>query len=58
MTLLQDIPMFNGQDSLKLEDWLMDLETTTDILTESHTHLVEAKSDSLTHFHLPGPSNR
>ena len=48
MTMLQNIPKFNGQDSLKLEDWFMDIETTVDILTESHTHLAEAKSCSLT----------
>ena len=35
MTLLQVIPMLNGQDSSKLQD----IETATDILTESHTHL-------------------
>ena len=34
--LLQDIPMFDGQDSSKLEDWLMELETSADILTEPH----------------------
>ena len=33
MTLLQDIPTFHGQDSLKLENWFVDIETTTDILT-------------------------
>ena len=38
-SLLQDIPLFDGQDSLKLEDRLMDLETATDILTENHTCL-------------------
>ena len=48
MTFLLDIPTFNGQDSSKLEDWLMDIETATDILTESHTHLAETKSCSLT----------
>ena len=31
MTLLQDIPMFNRQDSSKLDDWFMDIETATDI---------------------------
>ena len=36
--------MFVGQDSSKLEDWLMDLETATGILTESCTCLAEAKS--------------
>ena len=38
MTMLQDIPTFDGQDSSKLEDWFMDIETATDILTNSHTH--------------------
>ena len=47
-TMLQDIPTFDGQDSSKLEDWFMDIETTTDILTESKTHLAEAKSHGLT----------
>ena len=48
MTMLQDIPAFNGQDSSKLEDWFTDIETATDILTESCTCLVEAKSCGLT----------
>ena len=48
MTLLHDIPMFDGQDSSKLEDWFLDIKTTTDILTESHICLAEAKSHSLT----------
>ena len=37
MSLLQYIPTFDGQDSSNLEDWLSDLETATDILTEPHT---------------------
>ena len=49
MTLLQDITMFSGQDSSKLEDWFMDVETATDILTKRHTYLAEAKSHGLTH---------
>ena len=48
ITMLQDIPTFNGQDSSQVEDWFMDIETTTEILTESHTHLAEAKSYGLT----------
>ena len=48
MTMLQDIPTFDGQDSSKLDDWLMDIEIATDILTESHTSLAEAKSHGLT----------
>ena len=47
-TMLQNIPTFDGQDSSKLGDWFMDIETTTDVLKESHTCLSEAKSHSLT----------
>ena len=52
MTMLQDVPTFDGQDSSKLEDWYIDIETSTDMLTESHTHLAEAKSCGLTHTHM------
>ena len=48
MTLLQVIPTSDGQDSLKLEDCFLDIETTTDILTRSHTYLAKAKACSLT----------
>ena len=48
-TMLQDIPAIDGQDSSKLKDWFMDLETATDILIESFTCLAKAKSHSLTH---------
>ena len=48
--MLQDIPKFYGQDSSKLEDWFIDTATATDILTERHTHLAEAKSCCLTHM--------
>ena len=41
--------MFNGQESSKLEDWFMDIETAADILTEIHTCLAEAKSHGLSH---------
>ena len=51
-TMLQDISIFDGQDSSKLEDWFTDIETTADILTESHTCLVEAK-----HMALPTHSS-
>ena len=47
-TMLQDIPTFDSQDSSKLEDWFMNIETTADILTENHTCLAEAKSCALT----------
>ena len=50
MTMLLDIPTFDGQDSSKLEDMFKDIENATDILTESHTHLAEAKSCGLTHM--------
>ena len=49
ISLLQDIPIFDRQDSSKLQDWLTDLETTTHILIESHTCLGEAKSYGLNH---------
>ena len=48
MTMLQDIPTFDGQDSSKPEDWFMDIETVAGILMESHTCLTEAKSHDLT----------
>ena len=52
--MLQDIPTFDGQDSLKLEDWFMDIEIAADILTESHICLAEAMS----HAYLWGQPNR
>ena len=30
-SLLQDIPILNGQDSSQLEDWLMDIETASEL---------------------------
>ena len=30
-SLLQDIPMLNGQDSSQLEDWLTDIETASEL---------------------------
>ena len=48
-TMLQDIPTFDGQDSSKLENWFMDIETAADLLTESHARLTKAKLCSLTH---------
>ena len=38
-TLLQDIPIFNGNDSTQLENWLVDIKTTTDLTAESRTKL-------------------
>ena len=34
-SLLQDIAVFNEQDSAKLEDWLKDLETAVGLTNES-----------------------
>ena len=50
MTMLRDIPTFDGQDSSKLEDWFTDIETAADILNESQTCLAEAKSCGPTHM--------
>ena len=47
-------PTFDGQDSLKLEDCFMYIETTTDISTRSHTHLMEAKTCGLTCTFIQG----
>ena len=46
-TLLQDIPILNGQDSSQLEDWLTDIESTAELTNESRTKLAQAKSPGL-----------
>ena len=46
-TLLQDIPILNGQDSSQLEDWLTDIETAAELTNESRTKLAQAKSRGL-----------
>ena len=43
-SLLQDIAIVNGNDSLQLEDWLVDMETASDLTGESRTKLAHAKS--------------
>ena len=43
-TLLQDIPILNGQDSSQLEDWLTDIESAAELTSESRTKLPQAKS--------------
>ena len=48
-TLLQNIKIFNGSNSSQLEDWLTDVETATDLTSESRTKLAQAKSKGLTH---------
>ena len=46
-TLLQDITIFNGNDSSQLEDWFIDIETASDLTGESRTKLAQAKSKGL-----------
>ena len=46
-SLLQDIPTLNGQDSSQLEDWLTDIQTTSELTGESRTKLAQAKSKGL-----------
>ena len=47
-SLLQDIAVLNGHNPLKLEEWLMDLETATNLTNESCTRLAKAQSRGLT----------
>ena len=42
-SLLQDIPMLNGQDSSQLKDWLTDIETASELTGESRIKLAQAK---------------
>ena len=46
-SLLQDIPTLNGQDSSQLEDWLIDIETSSELTGESRTKIAQAKSKGL-----------
>ena len=46
-SLLQDIPILNGQDSSQLEDWIMDIETASELTNKSRTKLAHAKSRGL-----------
>ena len=48
-TLIQDIPIFNGNNSTQLEDWLVDIEIAANLSAESRTKLAQAKSKGLTH---------
>ena len=36
-TLIQDIPIFNDNDSTQLEDWLEDIEPAANLTAESRT---------------------
>ena len=46
-SLLQDIPILNGNDSSQLEDWLTDIETASELTGESRTRLAQVKSRGL-----------
>ena len=46
-SLLQDMPILNGQDSLQLEDWLTDIETASELTGEGRTKLSQVKSRGL-----------
>ena len=46
-SLLPDIPILHGQDSSQLEDWLTDIETSSELTGESRTKLAQAKSKGL-----------
>ena len=46
-SLLQDIPILNGQDSSQLEDWLTDIETASELTNKTRTKLAQAKSRGL-----------
>ena len=46
-TFLQDITVLTRNDASKLEDWLMDIEATSDLTGESRTKLAQAKSTGL-----------
>ena len=46
-SLLQDIPILNGQDSSQLEDWLTDIKTASELTDESRPKLAQVKSRGL-----------
>ena len=46
-TLLQDITIFNGNDSSQLEDWFIDIETASDLTGKSRIKLAQATSNGL-----------
>ena len=46
-SLLQDIPILNGNDSSQLEDLLTHIETASELMGESRTKLAQAKSGGL-----------
>ena len=46
-TLLQDIVIFNGNNSSQFEDWFIDIKTASHLTGESRTKLAQAKSKGL-----------
>ena len=46
-SLLQDIPILNGQDSSQLEDWLTNIETASELTNKSRIKLAQAKPRGL-----------
>ena len=46
-SLPQDITVLNGNDASKVEDWLTDIEATSDLMGESRTKLAQGKSKGL-----------
>ena len=47
-TVIQYIPIFNGNNSIQLEDWLVDIETAGDLSAGSRTKHAQAKWIGLT----------
>ena len=50
-SLLQDIAILNGNDSSQLEDWLIDIETASDLTGKSRTKLATSKIKKA-HMHI------
>ena len=48
-TLLQDIKIFNGNDSSQLEDWFIDIKTASDLTGKNRTKLAQANQKGLIH---------
>ena len=46
---MQDITIFNGNDTTQLEDWLVDIEIAADLSAKSRTKSAQAKANGLTH---------
>ena len=52
-SLLQDIPILNGNDSSQLENWLTDIETSSELMGKSRTELAQAKLKGLIRMLIP-----